>query len=171
MKQRLSAFPTMADQWIMSVLALTSAFVLVTIFYWVWQSPAPVFARILMGLSVTLIVLTVGSLPFSYNELTDEGLLLRQGWYFRAFIPYTNVGSVTIEPTTAGLWSPGIRRESDGKGLRVVLSRQNLIQLKLKNAQQFVVYGVIPLVKAERVLLNVPQPEETVKIMQARMGS
>jgi hypothetical protein len=171
MIQHLSAFPTKADRRIAIVLGAAAVIVLAAIIYLIWRSPAPPAIRLLMGIVIVLITWTVGSMPFSCNELTNEGIRLRQGWYFRAFIPYNNIDSVTIPATPTGLWPPGVRREGDGRGLRVVLSRQNLIKLELKKPQRFVLLGTMPLATAKRVLLNVPEPEETVRSIESRIRS
>lgn len=166
MVQRLSAFPTAADRWVPGALVATSVVVFGVMFYVLWRcSSIPIVLRFLLGGVAVLVLLTVGSLPLSYNELSDQGLTLRQGWYFRALVPYSNIKSVEVMPAPAGLWSPGVRRERGGKGLRVVMSRHNLIQLELEHPQQFVVFGLIPLVKAERVVLNVPEPGKTVQVI------
>jgi 1,4-dihydroxy-2-naphthoate octaprenyltransferase len=167
--QHLSAFPTKADRRIALALAAIAVVVLVAIIYLIWRSPAPPALRLFLGAVIMLIAWTVGSMPFSYNELTREGILLRQGWYFRAFIPYSNIDAVTIPAIPTGLWPPGVRRESDGKGLRVVLSRQNLITLELKKPQRFLFLDAVPLVTAERVVLNVPNPEVTVRSIESRI--
>jgi hypothetical protein len=167
--QHLSAFPTQADRRLATALVITAIIVLTVVIYFMWRSPAPPAIRILIGTAILLITWTVGSMPFSYNELTDEGIILRQGWYFRTFIPYSNINSVTVPPTPAGLWPPGVRREQDGNGLRVVLSRHNLIKLELRNRQRFVLFGIVPVVTAERVMLNVPEPEETAQFIESRL--
>lgn len=85
--------------------------------------------------SVALLII-VGVSPFlTHHTLSDVDIQLRQGWYFRAIIPLSNIERVQI--VERGPMRTGVFFEVVGRSLYVTTQRTDLILLSLRQPQRF----------------------------------
>jgi hypothetical protein len=85
--------------------------------------------------SATLLLI-IGVSPFITNHiLTDTDLELRQGWYFRARIPLSNIDWIQI--VEKGPMRTGVFFEVIGKALYVTTQRSDLFVVSLHDPQRF----------------------------------
>ena len=93
-------------------------------------------SALLAALASAILVLTVGISPLLTDHvLTDDQLVLRQGWLFRSFIPREEVLSIGILET--GPRRTGVFFDFKGTTVYVTTQRHNLIRLKLRNPRRF----------------------------------
>jgi membrane protein YdbS with pleckstrin-like domain len=87
-------------------------------------------------LASVALLLVLGISPFlTYHSLDDSELRLRQGWYFKAIVPLTNIEQAQI--VERGPMRTGVFFEVTGKSLYVTTQRSDLILLSLKQPQRF----------------------------------
>jgi hypothetical protein len=84
----------------------------------------------------TVLVLVIGISPILTNHaLTNNELVLRQGWYFRSIIPLDEIKSIIV--LDRGPRRTGVFFDFKGTSLYVTTQRHNLIRLTLKNPRRF----------------------------------
>ncbi len=84
----------------------------------------------------TILVLVIGVSPIMTNHtLTQNELILRQGWYFRSIIPRDDIGSIDI--LERGPRRTGVFFDFRGTSLYVTTQRHNLIRIGLKHPRRF----------------------------------
>ncbi len=87
-------------------------------------------------LASAILVLTVGISPFlTDHALTDDELVLRQGWLFRSAIPRSEIRSVSL--LERGPRRTGVFFDFKGTSIYVTTQRHNLIRLTLRNPRRF----------------------------------
>jgi len=117
----------------MSVLVLWLAFLVVflplAIDFWV----------LLLAGVVAAYVIVFGMSPLlTEHWLTRSRLILRQGWYFRAVIPFSDIDSIEPADRTGPLRAPlGIHRPLGQPALFVTGGRTNLVTLRLRRSIRF----------------------------------
>ena len=83
-----------------------------------------------------ILVLVIGISPIVTNHaLTDNELVLRQGWYFRSIIPLDDIRSINV--LDRGPRRTGIFFDFKGTSLYVTTQRHNLIRLTLNHPRRF----------------------------------
>ena len=82
------------------------------------------------------LLLVLGISPFlTHHSIDDMDLQLRQGWYFKAIIPLTNIERAQV--VERGPMRTGIFFEVTGRSLYVTTQRNDLILVTLRNPQRF----------------------------------
>lgn len=98
-----------------------------------FKDQAVVIIAVLVSAALLLII---GVSPFLTDHvLTDTDLELRQGWYFRARIPLSNIE--WIRAVDRGPTRTGVFFEVVGKALYVTTQRNDLIVVSLQHPQRF----------------------------------
>ena len=83
-----------------------------------------------------ILVLVIGISPIMTDHaLTENELVLRQGWYFHSIIPVDEIGSVNV--LERGPRRTGVFFDFRGKSLYVTTQRSNLIKITLKQQRRF----------------------------------
>jgi hypothetical protein len=84
-----------------------------------------------------LILFTVSPL-LTEHWLTRSRLILRQGWYFRAIIPFSEIESISAADDAGRTQVPlGIHRPLGQPALFVTGGRTNLVALRLRHPRRF----------------------------------
>jgi hypothetical protein len=84
-----------------------------------------------------LILFTVSPL-LTEHWLTRSRLILRQGWYFRAMIPFSEIESISAADDAGRTQVPlGIHRPLGQPALFVTGGRTNLVALRLRHPRRF----------------------------------
>jgi len=82
------------------------------------------------------LLIVLGVSPFlTHHTLSDTDIQLRQGWYFRAVIPLSNIERIQV--VERGPMRTGVFFEVVGKALYVTTQRGDLILLSLRQPQRF----------------------------------
>lgn len=88
-------------------------------------------------LAAYFILFTVSPM-FTQHWITRSRLILRQGWYFRAVIPFTEIDELRAAGDTGPLRTPlGINRPFGQPVLFVTGGRTNLVTLRLGHPRRF----------------------------------
>jgi membrane protein YdbS with pleckstrin-like domain len=91
-------------------------------------------AAVMLLLLAAVLVLGVSPILTSH-ELLDDALVLRQGWYFRAVIPLSNIlGADLVE---FGPRKVGVSFRLAGPVVSVTTRKHNVIELTLRRPQSF----------------------------------
>ena len=99
----------------------------------IFKDPAVIIAAVLVS---AIVLFVLGISPFLTDHmLTDSNLELRQGWYFRASIPLSNIGSIQV--LEKGPRRTGVFFEVVGKALYVTTQRNGLFVVSLREPQRF----------------------------------
>ena len=94
-------------------------------------------AAIAAVLIAYLILFTVSPL-LTEHWLTRSRLILRQGWYFRAMIPFSEIESISAADDAGRTQVPlGIHRPLGQPALFVTGGRTNLVALRLRHPRRF----------------------------------
>ena len=93
----------------------------------------------ILAIVVGLYVLVFGTSPLlTEHWITRSRLILRQGWYFRAVIPFSDIDRVEVADHFRPLRAPlGIHRPLGQPGLFVTCARTNLVTVHLKEPRRF----------------------------------
>jgi len=129
------AFPYGKHQFILnSVLFVVLTLAMVIILAPVGGStPLTLITLVAIGGSMTVVL---GLSPlFTHHSLEDEALILRQGLYFRAEIPYTEM--VEVRRLERGPIRTGVYSRVMGTTLFVTTRRDDLIEVRLREARSF----------------------------------
>jgi hypothetical protein len=95
-----------------------------------------IVSAILAAAVSTALVLIVGISPFMTNHvLTENDLVLRQGWLFRSVIPRDEIRSVSA--LERGPRRTGVFFDFRGTTVYVTTQRHNLIRLTLRSPRRF----------------------------------
>jgi hypothetical protein len=103
------------------------------------SSPVPwlTVAAIAAVLTAYLVLFTVSPL-LTEHWLTRSRLILRQGWYFRAVIPFSEIESISAADDAGRTQVPlGIHRPLGQPALFVTGGRMNLAVLRLRHPRRF----------------------------------
>ncbi len=115
-----------------------SAFVLVALLLAIAPSFPQGPAAIVLGLLALGTVLFAVSPLLTQHWLTRSRLILRQGWYFRVILPFSEIASLTAEDDTAPLRVPlGIHRPLGQATLFVTGGRSGLVMVRLVHPRRF----------------------------------
>ena len=88
-------------------------------------------------LAAYLVLFTVSPL-LTEHWLTRSRLILRQGWYFRAVIPFSDIESISAADDAGRTHVPlGIHRPLGQPALFVTGGRTNLVSLRLRRPRRF----------------------------------
>jgi hypothetical protein len=94
-------------------------------------------AAITAVLTAYLVLFTVSPL-LTEHWLTRSRLILRQGWYFRAVIPFSEIESISAADDAGRTQVPlGIHRPLGQPALFVTGGRMNLVVLRLRHPRRF----------------------------------
>lgn len=94
-------------------------------------------AAIATVLVAYLILFTVSPL-LTEHWMTRSRLILRQGWYFRAVIPFSEIESISAADDAGRTQVPlGIHRPLGQPALFVTGGRMNLVALRLRHPRRF----------------------------------
>jgi hypothetical protein len=110
-------------------LLFLNAFFAITVF----KDLASQLTAALVSVAVFL-VLGVSPLLTSHS-LDEKGLELRQGWYFRARIPSTNIRSISM--VDKGPVRTGVFFRLTGGSLFVTTQRRDIFRISLRSPQRF----------------------------------
>lgn len=113
---------------------------------------------------ITFIVLGVSPL-LTTHEIGDRMLVLRQGWYFRAQLPISDIKSVTR--VQRGPARTGVFFRLLSSTLYVTSRRHDLIELHLKGKRPF---GFALGKKADRVVFDVKDTNEMLGILESALS-
>lgn len=106
------------------------------------------------------------SVFFTYHEVTEREIVLRQGWALRAEIPLDNVEIVEYTQEM----SPGVGiRHAAGRRLFLLTAPLNMVEIRLKTPQHFYFLGIIPLWKTQRVFTNVDDPLKFIQEIEKKI--
>ena len=95
-----------------------------------------VLSALLAALASAGLVITVGVSPIMTNHsLTENDLVLRQGWLFRSFIPRDEIRSISV--LDRGPQRTGVFFDFKGTSVYVTTQRFGLIRLTLKHPRRF----------------------------------
>jgi hypothetical protein len=98
-----------------------------------FKDPAILIIAILVSAAMLIVV---GVSPFlTHHTISSTDIELRQGWYFRAIIPLSNIEFIQI--VERGPMRTGVFFEVVGKALYVTTQRNDLILLSLRQPQRF----------------------------------
>ncbi len=101
------------------------------------QFPPIPTALFLAFLAIAAILFAVSPL-LTEHWLTRSRVILRQGWYFRAVLPFTDIASVTAADEKTPLRAPiGIHRPLGQPTLYVTGGRTGLLILRLRTPRRF----------------------------------
>lgn len=106
------------------------------------------------GLALALVALALLSPLLTHHEITETEIILRQGIWFRATIPFSEVA--LVEPVEIPVFSnAGI------KG-RIILTgtRRKLVSIKLKNRMRF---SQLLWRSSDEIIIDITDPEGFVK--------
>ncbi|MEM2899538.1 MAG: hypothetical protein QXT63_01995 [Thermoplasmata archaeon] len=119
-------------------------------------------------LSIMLLYISVmGVSPLlTCHEVLDEGIRLRYGWYFSAFVKYTNIAKV--EHSDAIVPSYGVSIPMGHNKLFIVASKVGLVSIKLKESQKF--KGVFNR-KADEIIVSVDAPDLFIEKVNEKISS
>jgi hypothetical protein len=118
-----------------TLVLLCAALVFLNIFFGLTFFKDPVILMVAILASLALLII-VGVSPFlTHHTLSDADIHLRQGWYFRAIVPLSNIERIQV--VERGPTRTGVFFEVVGKALYVTTQRTDLILLSLKQPQRF----------------------------------
>ncbi len=101
------------------------------------QLPLLPAAALLAILALAMLLFAVSPLV-SQHWLTRSRLILRQGWYFRAILPFSDIESLIAADETMPLRVPlGIHRPMGQPTLYVTSGRTGLLVARLKSPRRF----------------------------------
>lgn len=124
----------------------------------------PVYVLFFIALLVAFIILFGISPLFTDHWVTLSRLILRQGIYFKASIPYDNIRSVDETDEMAKV---GVKFYLFGRKVFVTTSRNGLVSIKLKRPMRFtLILGKL----ADEVIVNVDNPREFVSSLKERIA-
>ena len=113
-------------------------FVLVGLLLAVAPSFPPLPAAIVLGLLALATLLFAVSPLLTQHWLTRSRLILRQGWYFRIILPFSEIVSLNAADDTAPLRAPlGIHRPLGQATLYVTGGRSGLVVVLLDRPRRF----------------------------------
>jgi len=99
-------------------------------------TPSDPFLSALVLAAVAAALLVLGISPFlAAHELRDDVLVLRQGWYFRAEIPRTNIEAA--RRLERGPRKVGVSFRLAAPVVQVTTQRHGVIELQLRRPQTF----------------------------------
>src|ERR1700704_3426852 len=99
--------------------------------------PGTTIAVLGVVLSAYFLLFTVSPL-LTQHWVTRSRLILRQGWYFREVIPFSEIESITAADDAARTKVPlGIHRPLGQPALFVTGGRMNLVALRLRHPRRF----------------------------------
>lgn len=111
-----------------ALLATASVLVLIT--------PVDLFLGAAVLAVLVLALLVLGVSPYlTAHELSDDTLVLRQGWYFRAEIPRGNIKAAQVQER--GPRKVGISFRMASPVVQVTTRRRGVIELELRRPQAF----------------------------------
>lgn len=111
---------------------------------------------------VAVALLVLGASPlFTKHEIIGDKLMLRQGWYFKAEIPFKNVKK--IEMVERGPLRTGVFFRLFQSTLFVTSKRYDLIMLELKEKQRF---GWALGKKANKIMFDVLEPDRFLRTVE-----
>lgn len=129
------------------------------------------------GLTVGLIAAVIAAYALLFvvspllteHWMTRSRLVLRQGWYFRAVIPFSDIESVARSEEASRTRVPlGIHRPLGQPALFVTGGRTNLIALRLRRPRKFwQAFGLT----ATEIIFDVDDPEGFVRAFEERRAS
>ncbi len=125
-----------------------------------------IFEVIFIGIMVSYILIVGVSPLLTYHEVLEDGIRLRYGWYFNAFVKFANISS--IEHSDALVPAYGVSIPMGHKKIFIVTSKVGLIEMKLKEAQKF--RGVFNR-QANEIILSVDAPELFIDKVKEKIGS
>src|SRR5216117_608989 len=99
--------------------------------------PGPTIAILGVVLAAYFLLFTVSPL-ITQHWVTRSRLILRQGWYFRAVIPFSDIESITSADDAGRTRVPlGIHRPLGQPALFVTGGRTGLVSVRLRRARKF----------------------------------
>jgi len=126
--------------------------------------PLPWLALIILLLLIHILIFGISPL-FTNHWLTRTRLILRQGWYFKAIIPISNIECIDITDEKGKL---GAKFSLLNRTVYVTSSKFDLLSLKLKEAMRFpFVLGI----KSKEVVFNVEDKDKFLSLLKERMES
>lgn len=125
-------------------------------------------AAIAAVLAAYLILFTVSPL-LTEHWLTRSRLILRQGWYFRAVIPFSEIESISAADDAGRTHVPlGIHRPLGQPALFVTGGRTNLVALRLGHPRRFwQAFGLF----ASEIIFDVGNRDEFLAAFEERRSS
>lgn len=136
MEKRL-AYPYGRALVLSRIVLFASAFVLVALLLAIAPYFPQIPAAIVLGLLALGTFLFAVSPLLTQHWLTRSRLILRQGWYFRMILPFSDVTSLTAEDDMAPLRVPlGIHRPLGQATLYVTGGRSGLVLVRLAHPRR-----------------------------------
>ena len=122
-------------------------------------------SSLLALLVISVLVLVLGLSPFLTDHfIEDDVLVLRQGWYFKAMIPLSDISEVL--EVEKGPLRTGVFFDIRGSSLYVTTQRTRLILLQLKQPRRF---GYALGKKADKVHFDTLEHRKALALLQSRI--
>ena len=99
--------------------------------------------------------------------LTRSRLLLRQGWYFRVVVPFSEIASVEASEWSPGRVPLGLHRPLGRSTMYVTGSRSGLVVIRLRSPRRFWQAFGLP---ADEIVFDVGDPAGFLREIEARRG-
>jgi membrane protein YdbS with pleckstrin-like domain len=140
--------------------------VLITIIYLLLTINADLLTLMAIVIMGFVFLTVLGISPwFTDHELEDEALLLRQGWYFRARIPLSDIRA--IERVPRGPSRTGVYFRLSSPTLYVTTRRKDLAEIVLREKHPFIwALGK----KADRIVFDAEELDALVRSIEARLS-
>lgn len=120
-----------------------------------------IYIAMILAIEATLLMV-LGASPFlTAHEVTKDTLILRQGWYFKARIPLSNVKKASR--LEKGPLRMGVFFRLFSSTLYVTARRTDLIEVELKEAMTFsLALGK----RADRVVFDAQDPQRLISRLE-----
>jgi|GEM_PF-2818935 len=148
----------------LSIFTVSFAFVPVIFNPPIWK--LILFEIIFFSIMLSYIAIVGVSPLLTYHEVLEDGIKLRYGWYFSAFVKYANIAKV--EHSDAIVPSYGVSIPMGYKKLFIVASKVGLVSIKLKETQKF--KGVFNR-KADEIIISVDAPDLFIEKVNEKISS
>lgn len=144
-------------------LFLTLLLILLLAMIMLMFSISGVWSYITIAILIIYFIIVGVSPLFTDHWVTLTRLVLRQGWYFKVSIPYTEIESIG---RTDELGKYGLRSALFKGKVYIVTSQQGLVSIKLRNPIRFL---MILGKEANELIVSVEQSEAFVSAVRERM--
>lgn len=163
--ERVLAFEYGHSFFRLRALMLAALFVAVLVFFaFQTQTPA-VWLGILAATFLSYLVIVGLSPLLTRHQLTRSRIILRQGWYFRAILPFAEVE--TVSPWD-GEPKYGLRLSLARRSLFVVGSGRDLVSVRLREWRRF---PLVLFLKAREVVFDVDDRDAFLAAVEARVAA
>jgi len=158
------AFPYSKRPFIVNMVLLLA--VLIAIIYLLLTIDSDLLMLMAIVIMGFVFLAVLGISPwFTDHELEDEALVLRQGWYFRARIPLSEIR--TIERVPRGPSRTGVYFSLRAPTIYVTTRRKDLAEILLKDERSFIwALGK----RADRIVFDAEELDALIRSIEGRLS-